>query len=80
MSVEVGKFYSCAFRKAVFSDMSRSFSSFLGETEENSLFVVLEVGYKIVNKDKLYRLKILTADGMVGYIQLHPDNLKSESP
>lgn len=79
--VKIGKLYSSHFRKAMFSDKSPKtfFSSYIGDVVESQPFVVLEAeevfdGYG----SSLYHLKILTADGMLGYIKIDPFNLKAE--
>lgn len=78
--VDIGKLYSSRWRKAVFSDKSSHtfFSSYLGEIKENQLFFVLDSEAGFIGKDKFYHLKILTADGIVGYIKIDPNNLKPE--
>jgi hypothetical protein len=76
MTIEIGKLYSCLhYRRAIFDSEYRS--SYLGELAENSLFVVLEV--KKVSSRDIFCLKILTSNGIVGWIHIHPVNVKVEN-
>jgi len=76
MTIEIGKLYSCLhYRRAMFDSKNRT--SYLGEVAENSLFVVLEAE-KVSSRD-IFCLKILTSNGIVGWIHIHPVNVKVEN-